>query len=184
MTEHEDNKIVEFDPTEKLIKIKPELIRPDGILILDVVRDIHRTAQSWSASEKGITFRIITEREGGKLLPGGVKMPEYIILKDGWKIQCPNNCNHVEIYGNLISSDDKSPFVTRPDGHRISYEEVQKLKTKDDIYSFIVSIVLLVIAAVIIIMWIINSPEELEPYSALVLVAFTIIQLIKQARKN
>lgn len=183
MPEYEAEDIVEFNPIEKLIKIKPAAIRPDGNLILDAQRDIYSAARSWEASSIGIVYPEIVKAEGGNILPGGVKMPLHIILLDGWKIQCPNNCDNVEIYGSLLSVDNKPTFVSRPDGHRITYNEINKIKTKEYGWVFILSVLLLLGAEAFIAKWILDKPAEMEPYSAFLVVLFTIIQLATQARK-
>jgi len=183
MQQFESEDIVIFDPSEKLIKVRSESVRPDHVLVLDVIRDIYSAWKRWAASGQGIIFGELVKTEGGNIIPGGVKMPVYVILQEGWKIQCPDNCNKVEIYGNLISSDGRAPFVPRPDGHHVSYEEITKIKTKKLSCAFIFSIAILFIAEGIIAKWIYDSPNEMEPYSAFLIVLFTIVQLITQARK-
>ena len=181
MPELENEDIVEFDTSQKLIKVKSSAVRPDGILMLKVIEDIYRAARRWEASEIGIVYPETVSREGGNVLPGGVVMPVHVILKDGWKVQCPNNCNSVEIYGHLSSSDGEPPFSLRPDGHRISYSEMSKVKRKNN-WVFISSILLLVVALGIISRWIYCEPNEMEPYSAFVIVLFTLVQLIGHSK--
>jgi len=41
----ENEETVDFNVGQKLIKVRPESIRPDGILILSVIEDIYRAAR-------------------------------------------------------------------------------------------------------------------------------------------
>jgi len=109
-------------------------------------------------------------------------MPVHVTLQDGWKIQCPDNCNKVEIYGHISSSDSQQPFALRPDGHRITYEELSKKKAEPLNAVFIISIMLLVFAEIVIARWIYDSPCEMEPYSAFLIVLFTLVQLIGHSK--
>ncbi len=178
----ESEDVVVFDVTQKYIKVRSESVRPDGTLILDVIEDIYRAARRWEASSIGNAYPVLVYSEGGNILPGGVVMPVHVILQNGWKIQCPNNCKKVEIYGHISSSDSQKPFAVRPDGHKIVYEELSKKKAKRFSIIFVISVTLLIIAEFIIAKWIYDSPSEMEPYSAFVIVLFTLIQLIGHSK--
>ena len=45
-----------FNVREKLIEYSEDSVKPDGVLILDVIRYIYRPAQEWLATETGIVW--------------------------------------------------------------------------------------------------------------------------------
>ena len=175
---------VTFDHREKLIQVRPSAVLNSGTLVLDVQRDIYSAARRWEASEEGIVFPKVVEAEGGNVLPGGVRMPLYVILQNSWKVQCPDNCDRVEIVGTLLSSDGQAPFIARPDGRTISYEKVRRLPRKVVSLGFILSILLLGVAMGFIVRWIRNTPDEMEPYATLLITLFTLVQVIAEARRR
>ncbi len=122
--------------------------------------------------------------EGGQVIPGGIRMPVYIILIKGWKIRPPLNCNSVEIKGNLVSDDDLSPFVRRTDGFEISIYEASLKEVKSLSKWYIISLALLALAGIIVISWIWNDRDQFEPYATFCLIAVTFIQIATQSRRD
>ena len=182
MSDLEIEDIVEFDTNQKLIKVKASAVDSEGTLILDVIEHLYRATRRWEASSIGIVFPTIVSREGGNILPGGVVMPVHVILQDGWKIQCPDSCSSVEIYGHLSSNDGKGPFVSRPNGKTISYLEKNKKNSDSKKWFHRFSVLLLILALIIIIKWIFDYPNQMEPYSAFIIVLFTLVQLIGRSK--
>ena len=64
-----DHDIVTFHPGERLIKVKPSAVRPDGTVVIDAVKDVHSAWKRWAASEEGTVFGEIVESKGGDLTP-------------------------------------------------------------------------------------------------------------------
>ena len=172
-----------FNIIERLIEFSEDDVRPDGTLVLDVVRDIYSPAQHWLSQPENMTIDDIVRAEGGQVLAGGIRMPVTIILEN-WKIRPPNNCNNIELRGNIISSDGLSPFTPTQIGHEVSvYEATARQKGGLGFWNK-VSLIILVIVELFVVAWIYNTHCELEPYTAFGLVLVTFIQIASQSRRK
>jgi hypothetical protein len=172
--------IVTFHPRERLIKVSPSAVRPDGTVIIDATKDIYSAWKRWAASEDGIVFGELVQAKGGIVLPSGFRTETHVILQDGWKIQCPNEAQTVDLYGNLHSSDASDPFVPRPDGHKVV---INALRRKDAIRNktiYFSSLFLLLIGIALLGLWIYCEPTQIEPYAAIAVALFTLVQFLGQ----
>ncbi|RRC97695.1 hypothetical protein EHS89_16065 [Amphritea balenae] len=171
----------QYNVQGQLIEFSEDDVRPDGTLVIDVVRDIYRPTQNWLARSENMVIPDIVTAEGGQVLAGGIRLPVTVIISS-WRIRPPNNCTNIELRGNIITEDGTSAFVQTESGHDVSvYEATKRLKgglTKWNI----ISLILLAIAEVIVCAWIINDPKEYEPYTAFCLVLVTFIQIASQSR--
>jgi hypothetical protein len=183
MTTSEKEDIVTFHPGERIIKINPNAVRADSVVIIDAVKDIYSAWKRWAASEQGIVFGEIVRTEGGVFLPSGFRTDVHVILQEGWKVQCPNEAQTVELFGNLHSSDNKEPFTTRPDGHKVL---VNIKKRKDVVRNRVVRIMALLFIMLcisVIGLWVYDDPTEFEPYATLFITLFTLVQFWNQGRR-
>ena len=182
MANSTDADIVTFHPKERLIKVRPSAVRPDGTLVLDAAKDIYSAWKRWAASEDGIVFGELVEAKGGIVLPSGFRTDTHVILQEGWKVQCPNETQTVELYGNLHSSDASDP-ITRPDGHKVV---VNRLRRKDAIRNqatYFISLVLILVGIALLGLWIYCEPREVEPYATLAVILFSLMQFLGQGSR-
>ncbi|NQZ53313.1 MAG: hypothetical protein HRT93_03555 [Piscirickettsiaceae bacterium] len=175
--------IPQYNIQEQLIEFSEDDVRPDGTLVIDVVRDIYRPTQTWLARPENMPIPNIVITEGGQVLAGGIRLPVTVII-NGWRIRPPDNCTNIELRGNIITEDGSSVFVPTQAGHDVSVYEATK-RVRGGLTKWnIISLVLLAIAEVIVCAWIICDPKEYEPYTAFCLVLVTFIQIATQARHN
>ena len=72
-------------------------------------------SQIWSAwvdwREANPQWSLAFRQAGGDSLGGGLYIPPYFFLQDGWKVR-PREANHkLTITGNLFTEDGSSPLV-------------------------------------------------------------------------
>ena len=183
MSKSTPSDIVTFHPKERLIKVRSSAVRPDGTLVLDAVKDIYSAWKRWAASEEGIVFGELVKAKGGIVLPSGFRTETHVILQEGWKIQCPNETQTVELYGNLHSSDADDPITTRPDGHKVV---VSHRRRKDSVRNkaiYVVSLAFIIFGIALLGLWIYCEPTEVEPYATLAVVLFTLMQFLGQGAR-
>ncbi len=172
--------IVTFHPGEKLIKVKSAAVTPNGVLSIDPVKDIYSAWAEWGASSQGITFNDVVAVEGGMVLPSGFKTEIHVILLDGWRIQCPDTTQAVEVYGNLHSSDKSTPFATKPNGSSVAVQHISRKGARLRRLTYRVVVGLIILALLLLLLWIYESPREIEPYVTICLVIVTLIQFMSQ----
>ena len=175
--------IVTFDPKKKIIRVKEDAIRPDGLVVVDAIKDIYSAWKRWAHSGEGIVFGEIVRTTGGVVLPSGFKTEVHVILEEGWKIQFPNNAQTVELIGNLHSGGSGDPFIARPDGHRVVVNNRSRKEFRVSTLFYYSSLSLILIGIGILVMWVINEPKEFEPYATLAIVLFTFVQFLGQGKK-
>jgi hypothetical protein len=173
----------QFNIQEQLIEFDADDVRPDGTLVLDVVRDIYRPTQQWLAQAENMPIPDIVRSEGGQVLAGGIRLPVTVIM-ESWRIRPPDNCNNVELRGNIIAEDGGSAFVPTTAGHDVSiYEAISRRKGGLTRWNK-ASLVLLGIAALLVCYWVYSNPAEIERYTAFIVVLVTFIQIATQSRRQ
>ena len=92
------------------------------LLAYKIVRD----EQIWSAwvdwREVNPQWSLAFRQAGGDSLGGGLFIPPYFFLQDGWKVR-PREANHkLVITGNLFTEDGSSPVVNTLGNYNVSVQ--------------------------------------------------------------
>ncbi len=105
-----DSAKVSFDGHSLRIVIAKGVVRSNGRVWLDTKADIYQAWKRW-VLEGNMGLPQALEPVGGH-----ADGPEsYFVLKNGWRLQPPNNCDHVELSHLLITDGNGSVLAKRPD---------------------------------------------------------------------
>ena len=179
---HWSPRLFTFDPGNKLLIVGPETVQPDGTLVIEAVLNVYNEAREWEASFQGITFDEVVTGTGGVVLPSGIRTEVHVILNDDWRIQPPDNAQSIQVVGNLHRHDDTDSFAPSPSGNTPPVSERKRQGRKIRISLHYLAIVCLIIGLVLLAWWAIRKPSEIEPYATFVVVAATLVQLIRNGK--
>lgn len=168
-----------FDVKNRYLKVDPKAVGKDGVLEIDAVDNVYKEARVWEASVDGIVFDEVVEAKGGVVLPTGLRTPVHLILKGGWRIQCPDGTTTVMLYGSLYTEDNQDPIAPKPDGGKVVVREVTRREVKRRNYLFFGVVASFAISLLIFIIWAFTGCDDLEPYAGIFLVLAAILQLFR-----
>lgn len=100
-----------FDPVAKVISLDRTVI---------TAREIYTAWVEWAASN--LNYAPALRAIGLDDLGGGLLVPAYVFLLDGWKVR-PMEADHLLIIqGNLFTDDGSNPIVPTLGNHRVTVQ--------------------------------------------------------------
>ena len=171
-----------FNPGANLITIDPSAVQPNGILVIDAVKDVYNEARKWEASSEGIVFDEVVASTGGVVLPSGIRTEVHVILNGAWRIQPPDNAQSIEVFGNLHRHDNSDPFAPNTTGNLLPIKETKRQGRTQRVVLHYTAISLVSLALVILALWALCDPINFEPYATFLVVAATLVQLIRNGK--
>lgn len=171
-----------FRPHEKSILIPATELRKDSSIVIDPKTDIYSRWKDWAVTEKGIVYGEFVYCRGGGILPDGTRMDSVTILRDGYKIICPDGCLKVIIQDGIMNEEGNSPFVSN--GGKILVERHILNKTVVSPFTYFITWAFTIAALVIGIAWLACHPRQHEPYSVVILGIISIIGNLRMKRSN
>lgn len=108
-----------YDPENKLFILK------SGITDFDVVTDLYSDAkEDWLTDTLLNKFRFPLLAIGGQAIGGGKVISPYIMLLHGWKVRPQETDHTLTVSGNLITSNESSPFATVLGDHQVTIKSI------------------------------------------------------------
>lgn len=93
---------IQFDPTNKRIILDTSSVTAE---------EVYSRWVDWAASSDNLKYGEVISHVGGNELGGGLFIPNYIFLNNGWKVR-PMESNHLlNIIGNLFVNGGGVPVV-------------------------------------------------------------------------
>lgn len=94
---------IQFDPANKRIILESSSVTAE---------EIYSRWVDWAATSDNVKFGEVITHVGGNDLGGGLYIPNYIFLNNGWKVR-PMESNHIlNIVGNLFVTGGGVPVVS------------------------------------------------------------------------
>lgn len=91
-----------FDPIEKRIILNTAIV---------TATELYSRWVDWAIQSDNLKYGLVIKQVGSDDLGGGLSIPPYYFLQDGWKVR-PMEADHkLEIVGNLFTDDSSSPIV-------------------------------------------------------------------------
>lgn len=104
---------IQFDPANKRIVLDSSSVTAE---------QVYREWTLWAATSDNLKYGEVISHVGGNDLGGGLYIPNYLFLNNGWKVR-PMEANHLlNIVGNLFVNGGGAPVVSTLGSFNVSVQ--------------------------------------------------------------
>jgi len=104
---------IQFDPANKRIILDTSSVTAE---------EVYSRWTDWAASSDNLKYGEVISHVGGTDLGGGLYIPNYLFLNNGWKVR-PMESNHLlNIVGNLFVNGGGAPVVPTIGNYNVSVQ--------------------------------------------------------------